>query len=351
MKKLRKGRRISAAAVLVAAAIPVAVYGSSAGAASAAGGHRKAAASGGLINVKFGLASINMLYAPYVVGEAAGIFAANHLSLSVVLTKDAATAETAVQTGGTPIGAIATDAIAIAHHADGNVAIMEPVVNATPYDLMTPKSIKSPKQLKGKTLAASALTTADGAIITTMLSKFGLTAATDYNILIAGDPSARTASLLNGETQGLAAPEPEISLLESKGFKPLIKASQIPALAHKPFNMIATNKAYAKAHPQTIIDFERAWVQSVKYMYSPANKAKVVAALAKALATPTNIMQKAYADWMVNSKVFATSCETPLSGLEDSIKANQASGTLTGKPPTPASLVLGGNYCSKASAG
>lgn len=341
---------------LVMMVLALAACGSSSSSNSSAGGSGATASASssntsGLTKINFGLASVNMLYAPYIVGEAAGIFKQNHLALNVVLTKDATTAETAVATGSTPIGAITTDAIAIAHHAQPGVAIMQPVVSGTPYALMTPKSISSPQGLKGKAIAASALRTADGAIVTTMLDYYHLVADKDYTILIAGDPAARTQSLLNGRTAGLAAPEPEISLLESKGFKPLINAAQIPGLANRPFNMIATTRSYAQAHPQTIVNFEKAWLQSVNYMYNPANKTAVIADLSKALATPTAIMTTAYQDWMVKEKPFPTTCDTSTAGLNDSIQGDKASGNLTGPAPTPASLLLGGNYCSQASAG
>ncbi|MDA0159233.1 ABC transporter substrate-binding protein [Solirubrobacter ginsenosidimutans] len=312
---------------------------------------KPAATSSAPVKLKFGLTSVNMLYAPYVVGQAEGIFKKNGLDLSIVLTKDAATAETAVASKSTPIGAITTDAIAIAHQAQPDVAIMLPVVNGTPYSLVTNSKIAAPKDLHGKALAASGLKTADGGIIVSMLDHYGLKVSKDYSLLIAGDPAARTQSLLNGKSMGLATPEPQLSLLRAKGFKELIRAADVPGLANRPFNMIATTKSWAQENPQAVVNFEKAWLQSVQFMYDPANKDAVIAALAKELQTDPKVMTQAYQDWMVDQKVYSTSCDVPAPSLQAVIAANQASGNLSGTPPTPESLTLGGDYCSKASAG
>ncbi|HEY4094882.1 MAG TPA: ABC transporter substrate-binding protein [Baekduia sp.] len=326
-------------------AVTMAACGSSGDSSTASG-----SASSGPTKIKFGLTSVNMLYAPYVVGQSAGIFKKNNLDLSVVLTKDAATAETAVASKSTPIGAITTDAIAIAHKAQPSVAIMFPVVNGTPYSLVTQAKYKKPQDLKGAALAASGLKTADGAIITTMLSNFGMKVNKDYSLLIAGDPAARTQSLLNGKSAGLATPEPQLSLLKAKGFNALVNAADIPGLATRPFNTIAVNRDWAKSNPQATVDFETAWLQSVKYMYDPANKAAVVASLAKAFATDPKIMDAAYQDWMVDQQVYNKTCDTNVSGIQSVIDANKAAGNLTGDVPDPNSMLLGGDTCTKATA-
>lgn len=302
----------------------------------------------GVTTIKFGLTSENMLYAPYVVAQEQGFFKKNHINLSLVLTKEAATAEAAVATGATPIGAIATGTIALGHAKEPEVAIMQPVVKGTPYSLMVNPKYKTPASLKGQALAASAIKTADGAIIGSMLAHYGLKEGSDYTILVAGSPADRTASLLNGKSAGLATPEPELSLLESKGFRQLIKASEIPGLAEQPFTMIATTRSWAKAHPQLVIDFQKAWLEGVKYLYETSHEAELVSALAKVFEVEPSVMKKAYQDWMVEQKVYSESCEVPVSGLKLAIEATAASGELTGSAPSPESLLLGGEYCSKA---
>jgi NitT/TauT family transport system substrate-binding protein len=332
-------------AVIAVAMTACGSSGDSGGSSTASG-----SAPSGVTKIKFGLTSVNMLYAPYVVGQSAGIFKKNNLDLSVVLTKDAATAETAVASKSTPIGAITTDAIAIAHQAQPSVAIMFPVVNGTPYSLVTQSKYKKPADLKGAALAASGLKTADGAIITTMLDHFGMKVNKDYSLLIAGDPAARTQSLLNGKSAGLATPEPQLSLLKSKGFTALINAADIPGLSTRPFNTIAINRDWAKSNPTATVNFETAWLQSVKYMYDPANKAAVIASLAKAFATDPKVMTSAYEDWMVTQQVYNKTCDTNTAGIQSVIDANKAAGNLTGAVPDPNSMLLGGDTCTKATA-
>ncbi|HEX4344414.1 MAG TPA: ABC transporter substrate-binding protein [Solirubrobacteraceae bacterium] len=311
----------------------------------AASGHARAAtAARKTYSINFGLASVNMLYAPYIVGEAAGIFAKNGIKLNIVLTKDAATAEAAVSADQTPIGAITTDAIAIAHNS--NVAIAMPVVTGTPYSLVVSSKINSVADLRNRSLGASGLATADGGIIRTMLQHYGMTVGTDYNIIITGDPAARTASLLNGQVVGIAAPEPQLTILKRQGFKELIRASTVPGLATRPFNMITVNRGWAKKNPAAVVAFEKAWLQSVKYMYSNPNKS--IADLATGLNTSTADMTDAYGDWIISQKVFPTSCVVTAKSLQNVINAQISLGSIQSPGPDPAKLVLGGTYCNQA---
>jgi ABC-type nitrate/sulfonate/bicarbonate transport system substrate-binding protein len=296
------------------------------------------------VTINFGIASVNMLYAPYIVGEAAGIFAKAGIKLNLVLTKDSATAEAAVSADQTPIGAITTDAIAIAHNK--NVAIMMPVVTGTPYSLVVAPSINKVSDLSNRSLGASGLATADGGIIRTMLAHYNMTVGNDYNIVITGDPAARTASLLNGQTVGIAAPEPQLTILKRQGFKELIRASTVPGLASRPFNMITVNRGWATKNAATVVAFEKAWLASVKYIY--ANPNKVIADLATGLNTSTADMTDAYGDWVISQKVYPTSCVATVKSIQNVINAQIGLGSIQGAGPKPASLLLGGTYCTQA---
>src|SRR5262249_40958096 len=196
-------------------------------------GTESGSSPGEVKNVKFGLTSENMLYAPFVVAEQQGFFEKNGINLELVLTKEAATAEAAVATNSTPMGAIATSTIVLGHEKEPEVVIMQPVVKGTPYGLMVNSKYTTPESLKGQSFAASATKSGDGAIINQMMEHFGMKQGTDYTIVVSGSPAARTASLQHGQVAGLATPEPDLSLLESEGFNDVIKAEEVPGLSEQ----------------------------------------------------------------------------------------------------------------------
>jgi NitT/TauT family transport system substrate-binding protein len=300
------------------------------------------------VEISFGLASINMLYAPYVVGRDMGVFEKHGIKLNVVLTKDAATGLAAVSSADTPIGAISTDALVLGHSTNKDVAVMMEVVKGTPYSLVVDKKFKSPEDLRGEALAASGLKTADGGIIRTMLDHYGMTAEKDYQLLVAGDPASRTASLQNGRSAGLATPQPQKALLESQGFHSLINAADIPNLVSRPFAMLATTRKWAAENPDVVERFMRAWLESVKFTYDPANKAEVIRVVGAELKTEEPVMTAAYDDWIAGQKVYADSCEVPEADLQTSIDSAFKLGDGQGTPPTPGDMLLGGEFCSKA---
>lgn len=301
------------------------------------------------IEMTVALASVNMLYAPYIVGRDQGVFDKYGIKINLVLTKDAATTMAAVSTNSAAVGAITTDALALGHESNQDVAVLMEVVKGTPYSLIVNKKYKSVEDLRGAALAASGLKTADGGIIRTMLDSYGMEAEKDYQLLVAGDPASRTESLLKGRSAGLATPQPQKALLESQGFVSLIDATDVAGLATRPFVMLATNRKWASENPDGVDRFLRAWMESVAAMYDPANRADVIKSLSTELKTEEPVMTAAYEDWIATKKVYAESCEVPEADLQNSIDAAFELGDSKGQPPAPADLLLGGDYCAKAS--
>jgi ABC-type nitrate/sulfonate/bicarbonate transport system substrate-binding protein len=353
----RRGGVLAALVLCALVALVVAGCGSSGSGSSSSGSEggsteaegssgSESGSSGEVQNVKFGLTSENMLYAPFVVAEQQGFFEKNGINLELVLTKEAATAEAAVATNSTPMGAIATSTIVLGHEKEPEVVIAQPVVKGTPYGLMVNSKYTTPESLKGQSLAASATKSGDGAIINQMLEHYGMKEGTDYTILVSGSPAARTASLQHGQVAGLATPEPDLSLLESEGFNDLIKAEEIPGLAEQPFTTIAVNKKWGEENPELVSDFQKAWNEGVEYMYDTSNEAELLPEFAKVFEVEPEVMKTAYKHWMVEQKVYSEGCEVPVKGLELVIKATEATGEMTGAAPKPEELLLP-NACSE----
>jgi ABC-type nitrate/sulfonate/bicarbonate transport system substrate-binding protein len=352
MPMLGYARRSGVLAALACAlvALVIAGCGSSGGSSSGSTGESEGGStgsSGETANVKFGLTSENMLYAPYVVAEEQGFFEKHGLNLELVLTKEAATAEAAVATNSTPMGAIATSTIVLGHEKEPEVAIMQPVVKGTPYTLVTNSKYTTPESLEGQALAASATKSGDGAIINQMLEHYGMKQGPDFTIEVAGSPAARTASVQNGKTAGLATPEPELALLESEGFNGLINAEEIPGLSEQPFTTIAVNKKWAEENPEQVTDFREAWKEGVEYLYDPANEKGLIEPLATTFEVEPEIMEAAFKSWMGEQKVYSEGCEIPEKGLQLVIEATEATGEMTGAAPTPEELLLTGELACK----
>jgi ABC-type nitrate/sulfonate/bicarbonate transport system substrate-binding protein len=253
-----------------------------------------------------------------------------------------------VASGQTPIGAITTDAVAIAHDANPQVAIMLELVSGTPYSLVVDPSIRSVSDLRGKTLGASGLATADGGIIRAILASYGMQQGRDYTIAIAGNPAARAAALASHAVVGIAAPQPQLAQLEGQGFKELVSATSVPGLSQRPFNTLNVNRDWAAKHPKTVVALERAWLTAAKYLY--ANPKRSIDALSDALHEPKDIMTQAYDDWVISKKIIPTNCNVPLYAIKSVIQGQITLGNLKAPGPKPASLLLGGSYCKQAMA-
>ena len=145
------------------------------------------------------------------------------------------------------------------------------------WTITSPKSIKSVKGLKGKTLGLGRPGSADYDEAEIVLSQhFGMEAGRDYKVIsFRGEPE-RIAGLINGDIQGAALSFPHAARAKSKGFKVLIKTgTYLPRLG----GAFWTHKDYLKKNRATAKKFIKAIAKAEAYMRT--NKKGTVDVIAK----------------------------------------------------------------------
>lgn len=124
------------------------------------------------------------------------------------------------------------------------------------WTITTPKSIKTVKDLKGKTLGLGRPGSADYDEAEIVLAEhFGLQVGKDYKVISFRGEAERIAALINGDIQGGALSFPHAAKAKVAGFKVLLRTGQyLPRLGgsfwvHKDFlkNNRATCKSFIKA--------------------------------------------------------------------------------------------------------
>ena len=146
--------------------------------------------------------------------------------------------------------------------------------------------IKKPENLKGQTLGAAALKTNDAFYIRSQLYDYGLRDERDYTIIVSGSGANRTAALQSGQIKAISIFEPEVSQLMDRGFTNLGWLATGPGkdLFGNFQNLVVVSmKPWYTAHPEETTRFARAWIESSKWLYDPANKQQAIDILAKAL--------------------------------------------------------------------
>jgi ABC-type nitrate/sulfonate/bicarbonate transport system substrate-binding protein len=130
--------------------------------------------------------------------------------------------------------------------------------------IVTAKSIKTPEELRGKTMAYGQVGGADYDEGEMLLSRFfHMEVGKDYKVISFQSEPAEVAALINGGVDGALLTVPTAVKAEKAGFRLLLKTGDyMPRLA----GAIWTLRSYADKHPDTVMAFDRAIAEAVMYI-------------------------------------------------------------------------------------
>lgn len=267
-------RRGAAVALATVAAVALAACSSSSSSNSSGG-----ATDSKLIPMKIVLASFAGDTFPLYIAQSQGLFTKYGLDVSVT------TAQTTVQytelaTGGADFAWGSSNVIETAAKTNGAVKVVGTLgVNAT--ELLVTSDIHSPADLKGKKVGASAPGSVGDVGVQAYLGLSGLKAGRDYTMeYFSGQFAAANTALAQQQIQALYDEPPY--LFQTMAANPTLHSigridqSKIGATTGDVF---AVNTAWAKANPDAITDFAKAWRAAIALSLS--NKALAVQAIEK----------------------------------------------------------------------
>lgn len=229
----------------------------------------------------------NPFHIVVTVGPERGFFEKNGINLDLITVSSGAAAAAAQEGGSMDLTTLATD-VSILNQAKGSdITMVLGLASKPPYSLIVKPEFKTASELRGKTIGASSLKTSDGYIVRKILEAQGLKEA-DYAIVVSGTQPNRTKALEAGAIDATVTIEPEVSILKDKGFRELARAVDAPAFQHYHTISVAAKRSWAKANEEKLVRFMMGWLETIRWVYDPRNKAEVV----RTLAAKMNIEEK-----------------------------------------------------------
>jgi ABC-type nitrate/sulfonate/bicarbonate transport system substrate-binding protein len=206
---------------------------------------------------------------PVWLAQEQGLYREHGLDVELVFLSSIRT-DQGVITGDTPIG-YGTNTVAT-RLSGADVIAIAGAVNKLPYTMYTQPSIRTPQDLRGKTLVATQPGASSTLASLITLRHFGLEPHRDVAI----QQTPGTTEMMALMTQGLADAalfSPPASLKAAElGLVPLVNMADynIPFL----LTAVGTTGAYAREHPEEVRRFLRAYVASVALARRDAEPAK-----------------------------------------------------------------------------
>jgi NitT/TauT family transport system substrate-binding protein len=183
------------------------------------------------------------------------------------------------------------------------LAVVRITLQTPPYELNAKSSIKSLKDLKGKTIIIGGAKDITRIFVERMLAAKGLKAG-DYDFVFAGATSARFSALQAGAVDAAILTVPFNFYGESAGFTNL--GFTFDTLPDMPFAGMAVNRAWASANPKVVERFLGAIVKGVAWFEDAAHRGEAVSLMMSHSKTKQEDIERSY-DFLRDKHLFEPS--------------------------------------------
>ena len=196
--------------------------------------------------------------------------------------------------------------------------------------LVVAPAIKDFPDLKGKLLAADAVTTGYAVVAMAILKKHGLEWKRDYDVKSFGNTVARADAMSRGEAAGamMSTSEEEI---QKRGFKVLAQARDY--VKHYARGLGATRRPWANSNEDLVVRFNRAMIRATDWLQDSKNKEEAVQVLLSESKNNRARAESLYRQSLSPTMGLTPSSRIDMEGIRTVIELREVAGLM--KPPVP----------------
>jgi len=196
--------------------------------------------------------------------------------------------------------------------------------------LVVAPAIKDFPDLKGKLLAADAVTTGYAVVAMAILKKHGLEWKRDYEVKSFGNTVARADAMSRGEAAGamMSMSDEEI---QKRGFKVLAQARDY--VKHYARGLGATRRPWANSNEDLVVRFNRAMIRATDWLQDSKNKEEAVQVLLSESKNNRARAESLYRQSLSPTMGLTPSSRIDMEGIRTVIELREVAGLM--KPPVP----------------
>jgi len=196
--------------------------------------------------------------------------------------------------------------------------------------LVVAPGINDYRDLKGKLLAADAVTTGYAVVAMAILKKHGLEWKRDYEVKSFGNTTARADAMSRGDASGamMSMPDEEI---QKRGFKVLAQAQDY--VKHYARGLGATRRVWANANEDLVVRFNRAMIRATDWLQNPKNEDEVIQLLLGETKNNKGRAEAMYAATLSPTMGLTPRSRIDMEGIRTVLELREVAGLM--KPPVP----------------
>ena len=255
--------------------------------------------------------------APYWIAKEGGLYKKHGLDVDLIFINGSTRGVQSLVAGDLDFaGAVGTSAIN-GKLAGGDILIVDSLVNTLPYYIIGKPEIKSPEDLKGRTLATHIPGTSADFAVRLALRKFGIEYHDIKAVMVGGSP-ARVAAVINGQTDFTMVTEPGRLQAEKAGMKLIIDMAKLKIPFQ--FSCTVTTGKTIRERPETVEKMVKAMADAVHFFKT--NKKRTIEIMAKyTRGAKAHVLE---GSWAAYAELLEEDLQPTLEGLRDTL-AVQAS--------------------------
>lgn len=253
-------RKLAAACALAATALLV----------TACGGQADSASGGGAAPVKLSFEwTCEGNWAIAFVGEQKGMFSAENLAVSYVRGQGGSATVPLVGTGEQDLAILSAPPVMLGAGQGLPITVVGVAATGSPVNIYADPSIKTPKDLEGKTLAVQT-DQFEGAVWNAFVAKTGIDASKVHVIQSTDASTTEFVAKRIDAIVAFSATPSSLALTQREGGVTVLPTQDyVPTYGH---TLVANNK-YLSSHGDTVRAFERAWAKATAYAVAHPDEA------------------------------------------------------------------------------
>ncbi|HEX9446276.1 MAG TPA: ABC transporter substrate-binding protein, partial [Candidatus Binatia bacterium] len=211
--------------------------------------------------------------AVWYVAQDLGFYKKNGLDAELLFIPSTTTSVISLVSGDVQIANASGGGVASAVVAGSDVVLVACYQNSLPYELVVQESVKSPEDLKGKSIGISRIGSASDVAARVLLKGLGLEPDKQVMILQVGGPAERAAAFRTGKIAGFPSP-PGVVHLTNMAFKILVGTADFKTRFDFPYICAATTKGYLARRRETVKRVVMAHIEAMYFFKSRKEEAK-----------------------------------------------------------------------------
>lgn len=214
----------------------------------------------------------------WFIAQELGMYKKHGVDSELLFIPSTTTSLTSLLAGDMHIANVSGGAIASAVLAGAQTTIVSCYLNSLPYELVVNETVKSPEDLKGKSIGISRLGSASDVAARVLLRYLNLEPDKQVPILQVGGSSERAAAFRAGRIAGFPSPPGIIHLTKGMPFRILISTADFKQRFEFPYICAATTKSYLQKNRDTVKKVIMAHIEAVHFVKTRKDESKKIMA-------------------------------------------------------------------------